>query len=299
VTFLPRSKFTWFFSIGRLFAVVALALLPSLDALAATPAWPVSLQNAHAPAAAGGMGNVYKGTDTAAQHYAVKFNNVDANTHAEARVLTAINGHPGWPQFHGTHTFNGAFNNRPANITDWVHGVPLHTFTPRDNPQAVRIVQQLLGHLAQLHALGWIHGDVKPLNVIIDPHVGSRSVMLIDFGIARRVGEGAVHGTPEYEAPEQWSGQAWTAATDTYGAAGVLVHLLTRQDPFAQGRALYNQRAQWNSPQLHALHEERAVLNQIADPALRQVLYQALSPDPAHRFQSAAQFAAALAPFAQ
>jgi serine/threonine-protein kinase len=285
-------------SVVHLLAVVALVALSSADAFATPPAWPVT---AHPDAAAGngGFGRVYRGTDRAARPYAVKFNYDDADTHAEARVLAAINGHHGWPQYYGTHVFNGVFHNRPANITAWGHGVPLDEFVPRDNPQAVRVVYQLLAHLEELHALGWVHGDIKPNNIMIDPARGSRSVLLVDFGNAKRIGQAGRFGTPEYGAPEQWVGQAWTPATDTYAAAGVLVRLLTRQDPFGYGRFLHDRQLPGNSPEVHHMHEQRAVLNWVRDRRLREVLHRALSPDPAHRYTTAAQFAAALLPFVQ
>ncbi|MCG8650403.1 MAG: protein kinase, partial [Pirellulales bacterium] len=69
-------------------------------------------------------------------------------------------------------------------------------------PIALWLVRQVAQALSALHAAGWIHGDVKPANVMVGPQ---GHVTLVDLGFAARihtVPTGRFRGTPEYCAPE-------------------------------------------------------------------------------------------------
>ncbi|MGV9255226.1 serine/threonine-protein kinase [Streptomyces sp. NPDC003697] len=70
---------------------------------------------------------------------------------------------------------------------------------------ADRIITQICEGLAHLHAEGWVHGDLKPANVLIMP---DGSVRLADFGLVTRVdgthGYAPPLGSPDYLPPERW-----------------------------------------------------------------------------------------------
>ncbi|MEU9018002.1 serine/threonine-protein kinase [Actinomadura sp. NPDC048394] len=108
-------------------------------------------------------------------------------------------------------------------------------------PEAALLVLKgsLLG-LAAAHAVGVVHRDYKPANVVVRPDGLSK---LVDFGVAVLAGEGSAAGTPAYMAPEQWRGEAATPATDVYAATCVFVECVTGRRPFAAGErvALMNQ----------------------------------------------------------
>ena len=87
-------------------------------------------------------------------------------------------------------------------------------------------------------ALGLVHRDVKPANVLVAMREGREHAYLTDFGLAKHLAQagltstGAFLGTLDYVAPEQIEGQRVDARTDVYALGGVLVYALTGQVPY-------------------------------------------------------------------
>ncbi|MFJ5772740.1 bifunctional serine/threonine-protein kinase/ABC transporter substrate-binding protein [Streptomyces sp. NPDC093094] len=105
-------------------------------------------------------------------------------------------------------------------------------------PAAARSLGRLLADaLADLHAAGLVHRDVKPGNVLLALD-GPR---LIDFGVARAeddtalTASGMVLGSPGFLSPEQARGEPATSASDVFSLGGVLAHSLTGRPPFGTG----------------------------------------------------------------
>ncbi|REE95880.1 serine/threonine-protein kinase [Thermomonospora umbrina] len=108
-------------------------------------------------------------------------------------------------------------------------------------PEAALVILKgsLLG-LAAAHAVGVIHRDYKPANVVVQADGASK---LIDFGIAAVAGVGSRAGSPAYMAPEQWEGQPATPATDVYAATCVFFECVTGARPYtAEDRVALMQR---------------------------------------------------------
>jgi eukaryotic-like serine/threonine-protein kinase len=154
------------------------------------------------------------------------------------------------------------------------------------------------------HERGLVHRDVKPSNLLL---TAAGVVKLLDLGLARleqgQTGEdsltdtGQVMGTADYMAPEQAEdARGVDIRADLYSLGCTLYKLLTGQPPFA-GSA-------YDSPTKKILAHARAPVPPISDhrddipPGLLAVLDRLLAKDPADRFPTPAEAAAALEPFA-
>jgi len=105
--------------------------------------------------------------------------------------------------------------------------------------RATRLVKQVAGAIAYVHAHGIVHRDLKPANVLVDE---SGDAVVTDFGLALELGQadgltltGQVLGTPAYMSPEQARGdtEAIGEATDVYALGVLLYECLTGRRPFA------------------------------------------------------------------
>jgi eukaryotic-like serine/threonine-protein kinase len=101
--------------------------------------------------------------------------------------------------------------------------------------KAISISRQVCEGLAEAHALGVVHRDLKPGNILIDRE-GNAKIM--DFGIARSLkgkgitGAGVMIGTPEYMSPEQVEGKEADQRSDIYSLGIILYEMLTGRVPF-------------------------------------------------------------------
>ena len=109
--------------------------------------------------------------------------------------------------------------------------------------QAVDIVLQVLGALAEAHAIGLVHRDLKPGNIMVTTDArGTQEVKVLDFGIAKlqepddlddvRTREGVVLGTPRYMSPEQSQDAVLDGRSDLYAMGVILYELLSGHPPF-------------------------------------------------------------------
>jgi eukaryotic-like serine/threonine-protein kinase len=110
--------------------------------------------------------------------------------------------------------------------------------TPLRNPDALRaLLRQVVQAVMALHAVGKLHRDLKPDNVMV---TGEGRAVVLDFGItAERTRDsrgtlegGGVMGTPAYMSPEQAAGTEVDEATDWYALGAMLYEALTGEVPF-------------------------------------------------------------------
>lgn len=111
--------------------------------------------------------------------------------------------------------------------------------TPRE---IVRVAAEAARGLAAAHAVGIVHCDVKPHNILV---MGSGVAKVSDFGLAttiealRRGDRGHMfRGTPQYRSPEQTARRPLSPATDVWSFAGALLHLLLGQAAWLDGQVL-------------------------------------------------------------
>ena len=261
--------------------------------------------------ATGGMGEVWRATDTAlSREVAVKVLKAEyADDPAfrqrfaiEARHAAALH-HPGvagvfdFGEAHGAGIADGSGVPRPFLVMELVEGEPLSTLLRQGldsqrnlDRDAVRdLLAQAGDAIGAAHAAGIVHRDVKPANLMVTP---SGQLKVTDFGIARAADgagitqTGAVMGTPQYLSPEQAQGQPATPRSDVYSLGVVAFECLAGRRPFEA-----------DSPVATALaHIREPVPDLPADvPAdLAAVVRRALAKDPADRYADGAEFAAAL-----
>lgn len=112
-------------------------------------------------------------------------------------------------------------------------GEPLDQWLALHRPSLSQVLQwlfQLLDLLRHVHAVGLVHGDLKPANLLLQP---GGQLALLDFGASVRMERQQLGHTSSfgYAAPEQVQGAALGAATDVFALGRTLVHLLTGQHP--------------------------------------------------------------------
>ncbi len=166
--------------------------------------------------------------------------------------------------------------------------------------EAVRLARQVAEALHYAHSRGVVHRDIKPENILL----AGNDALVADFGIARAVSSassldtritqvGLTVGTVQYMSPEQAGGLTeLDGRSDVYSLACLLFELLVGE-PVFPGRSFVEVLSAHASSPVRSL----AALRQGIPEALDDVVHHALEKNPANRFQSAGEFAAALAPF--
>ena len=180
-------------------------------------------------------------------------------------------------------------------VTDLLEGKTLSDYQkgrrlPVD--EVVRIVAAIADALAHAHAQGVVHRDIKPRNIFITDD-GRPIVLDFGLGVSQETYSkpGQVAGTLTYMSPEQVRGQAHRVdgRTDIFSLGIVLYQMLTGKLPFwAENAVEMIRRIEQDEPQ-----PPRQLVHQIT-PVLEKICMTALAKDPAKRFTTAGDFAAAL-----
>jgi hypothetical protein len=163
--------------------------------------------------------------------------------------------------------------------------------------QAVDIVSQVAAALDAAHAVGLMHRDVKPGNIMIaDPETPEKRALLGDFGLGKNPLEDSIAltraghfvGTPFYTAPEEILAKDRDRRVDVYSLGCVLFECLVGEPPFVSERDL---------DILYAhVQEERPKPSERrpgVPAALDPVLARAMAQDPNERFATCGELAAA------
>jgi hypothetical protein len=183
----------------------------------------------------------------------------------------------------------------PYLAMEYVEGVTLDAYCRPEAllaaPTAVQIVASAAQTLDYAHRAGIVHRDIKPANIL---RVGGGGAKIMDFGLAMGphvdpAHDGGVIGTPNYMSPEQVRGEALDGRSDLFSLAIVLHELLTAAKPFA-GETV-------SSVLYRIVNEPPSDGGAVGRPVpapLARFLKKALAKSPESRYQSGAEFAAAL-----
>ena len=158
--------------------------------------------------------------------------------------------------------------------------------------QTVQLVRRIADALAYAHARGVIHCDIKPANIFLQRRDRPK---VLDFGIARILHgaalpalEGALAGSPRYQAPEQLLGNEVDARTDLFSLGAVMYELLTGRRAF-EGASLgqIHQAVLAGPPPL----QETAPA---VPPEIAAMVARLMAPAPADRYTCAGELSADL-----
>src|SRR3954468_914187 len=151
----------------------------------------------------------------------------------EGGLLTALS-HPHIIPIHGMGEVDGELYIASRLVSSTLRNAIVSGEIPVE--KAMKVLACVASALDAAHAIGVVHRDVKPANVLVDP--GPGDVFLGDFGLARDpegealTAPGQVLGTIDYMAPELLDGERVGSATDIYGLACLAVETLTGTVPY-------------------------------------------------------------------
>jgi len=192
----------------------------------------------------------------------------------------------------------------PFIVMELLEGVPVSAYLVEGAhiplSHAVHILQGLLAGLGMAHQRNVIHRDLKPANVFLARGAhGKFEVKVLDFGIAKvmdiaggmgsRTKTGIFLGTPAYMSPEQISKPKTVDARSDLWSVGVMMYKMVTGRPPFKGASEVDRLAS-------ILHDTPEPVETI-DPQLAPIasfMVRALEKDPAKRFQTAGEMAAAL-----
>jgi serine/threonine protein kinase len=251
------------------------------------------------PLGKGGVGEVYKVRHVISQRVeALKLLRSDRNRAdlserfvREIRLLAGLS-HPYIARL------NTAFEHEDqiAMVMEFIEGEDLysklHSPWPRRALDGITYTRQVLSALDYAHARGVIHRDIKPSNIMITPQAEAK---LLDFGMAFQSAEmshtrpGFVLGSLHYMSPEQVRGERVDARSDLYSTGVTLYEILTGRRPF-DGKTEY----EVMTGHLREEPKRPVELNPSIPNNVSQTILRAMAKDAARRFQTAAEFLAAL-----
>jgi serine/threonine protein kinase len=193
---------------------------------------------------AGGMGSVHEAVDADGRHVALKLlhPHIGMDPQARRRLAREVSLLHRVRDAGVARVLDAEVEDAEAFVvTELIEGPTLEEDVAADGPFAPDELANLAHGLAEalraIHAVGVVHRDLKPGNVMMSEH----GPVVIDFGIAQVVDDarltqtGMVTGTPGYLDPEVIAGAEPGPACDWWGWAAVLVFAATARPPFGRG----------------------------------------------------------------
>ncbi len=190
-------------------------------------------------------------------------------------------------------------------VMEYLRGLSLLELVRKAGPlppgRAIYLFRQVCSGLAEAHALGLVHRDMKPANVLVAVRGGESDVAkVLDFGIVKLMQDPdaasltideSVRGTPMYMAPEQATGdRSLDARADIYALGAMMYFTLTGRPPFEGGGPI--------AVMLAHLRQPVVPPSQLRDGLpddLEQIILRCLAKDPVDRFPTVNALGEALA----
>jgi TolB-like protein len=258
-----------------------------------------------APVGAGGMGEVYRATDTRlGRSVAIKILPKEVSLdparrqrfEREAKAISGLN-HPNICVLHDV----GSQDEVDFLVLELLEGETLRERLKRgpiELPTVLDWGAQIADGLAALHGKGIVHRDLKPENLFVTK---DDRVKILDFGLAKitqlealptvttvtftqESEPGLLLGTLGYMSPEQARGESIDARTDLFSLGVVLYEMITSKSPFAgpTPAVIFNLLLTAPPPAASRLRDN-------LPPALERIVDKALEKDRALRFQAAGE----------
>lgn len=142
------------------------------------------------------------------------------------------------PNVVSVYDFGTAKDGRPFLTMELVSGRHFHRAFNRPSKPFFTALSQILSALNHIHYLGYIHGDIKPENILVSRKGRLVTTKLTDFAFVQNLGVTAPavpKGTPGYMAPEIFTGMTPDARSDIYSLGVVIYETLTGRSPFDTG----------------------------------------------------------------
>ncbi|WP_442738155.1 protein kinase domain-containing protein [Streptomyces pseudogriseolus] len=239
---------------------------------------------------AGGMGQVYLGRSPGGRLVAIKVIRDEITDHPEAlaRFRREVETVRLVRSVYTANLIDASLDSAPYWLaTEYVSGPTLSKAVAARGPMPPETCRRLFAALAEgLHAVheqGVTHRDLKPQNVLL----AAQGPQLIDFGIARGVGQtaltdaGSAPGTPGFTAPEVLMRNEVDPAADVFALGATIAYAATGRPPFGSGDpAAVSYRAVHESIELAGVEPELAGLIQhcvAKDPAARPQLAEVIA----------------------
>jgi len=119
-------------------------------------------------------------------------------------------------------------------------------------PMSFEQKQKLILTSAQIinnfHQSGWVHGDIKPSNILVDNSKNERQLLLTDVALSKQVDDSEnsnISGTPAYLAPECWQGEGLSLQSDIYAFGMMMVEILMGKRAFGIDKLSSNHAKAW------------------------------------------------------
>ena len=253
---------------------------------------------------AGGMANVYKGTDMqTGKLVAVKVlkqeyvNNPDLvrRFKNEAKAISLLN-HPNITKVYDV----SVSDELQYIVMEYIEGITLKEYMEYrakalTYKETVHFIMQILAALQHAHDKGIVHRDIKPQNIML---LADGTIKVMDFGIARfsrsesRTITDKAIGSVHYISPEQARGNPTDLRADLYSVGVMMYEMLSGTLPFESDSPV--------SVAIKQISEEAKPLRELnpaVPEALAAITARAMAKDPAERYPSAREMMADLEEF--